>query len=235
MMTLNEAFERYIEYQQLKYSSKKVKKPFDESRCRGIGLEEKWSMFLYSSSDYTDASKFGLLKYCDNRNRLILPLSYSYEIYEGATMNLPIQTKGDADVVKGIVDIEGYEFHYKGECYKTLVDRTVVNEWFTAKKAGTIDRILQTLEDVNGELKKLPRAMSYLKKGRGSLSLKQIVKAVRKLIDVVMLDDKNQVRIRYSDKVTHFKVIKEIPFMYEPSCPFMPQVGYIHGFKVDLI
>jgi len=36
MMTLNEAFERYIEYQQIKYSSKKVKKPFDESRYRGI-------------------------------------------------------------------------------------------------------------------------------------------------------------------------------------------------------
>jgi len=76
--------------------------------------------------------------------------------------------------------------------------------------------------------------MSYLKRGRGSLSLKQIVKAVRKLIDVDMLDAKNQVRVRYSDKVTHFKVIKEIPFMYEPYSPFMHQDGYKHGFKMDL-
>ncbi len=91
-----------------------------------------------------------------------------------------------------------------------------------AKENGTIGRLIDDTKEVEGNINELRRKAQYLKKGRGRMSAKDLVKAIRNLTTSKIYTKDGTERKNYSPTVAVIKIVKDAPFEYEEEPLFRP-------------
>ncbi len=195
----------------------------DEMGIRGGGLNEGFSKNVFGSKDYKQADKFGYLRYLTQvKHRLILPDDYTYTMYDGPTMEFPLNQSLSVEVPNEEEEEDKLDFVMNGNWYKadlTVVKEDDVFEWVKLKENGTIDRLIVDINSLGGEIAKFSQGFRYLKRGKGRLSIKHIVKAIRHLLGIELLELNGSKRERFSASITHLKVVTESRFKYTEAQP----------------
>lgn len=190
----------------------------DENALRGAGLKEGFSKKVYGGSGYTEASLFGYLQHLTAKHRLILPDTYSYELLpqNAELMSLPLNVNIGKDIYSDeptdIPMVQFILFHEKHETAHTDIE--LVHDWAKAKNIGVIDRLIDDVKTVDGEISKLISKLRYLKKGKGRIDSKKMITILRRLMVVKMYGCDEQVYERYNSKITHIEIVKECHFEY---------------------